>query len=231
MSDGSDRPTEARHAASEAEQEQTGPTVRDRRRIDPETGQVRPTQETAAGAPAPGGASAPEAAGANDEVTALQAALADRTSDLQRLQAEYVNYKRRVDRDRDQARQSGIEAVLRELLTTLDNVSAAREHEELSAGFRAVADDLERVTAKLGLVPFGQVGDAFDPHVHEALMHSHATEVNGEPITGPTCVAVLQRGYTIKDRVVRPARVAVAEPDGDGAAAPAAEGASPAEGE
>ena len=208
------------------EQQPAGPTVRDRRRIDPETGEVRPTQETASDGSAAAGqnpgqpAAAPsgdsdQLTSADIEIAELKASLADRTADLQRVQAEYVNYKRRIDRDRDMARTSGIETVLRDLLNVLDNIRSAREHEELSAGFRAVSDEIERVSLKHGLEPFGEPGDAFDPHVHEALMHSHATDVNGEPITGPTCVAILQPGYKIKEKVIRPARVAVAEPSGE----------------
>jgi molecular chaperone GrpE len=134
--------------------------------------------------------------------------LAERTSDLQRLQAEYVNYKRRVDRDRDLARKVSIEGVLKDFLSVLDDVRSAREHEELSGGFKAVAEEIERVTSKYGLETFGEAGDPFNPHIHEALLHAHA-----EGIEGPTCVEILQPGYRIGDRILRPARVAVAEPE------------------
>jgi molecular chaperone GrpE len=97
----------------------------------------------------------------------------------------------------------------------LDDVRSAREHEQLTGGFKAVADEVERVTAKYGLQTYGQAGDPFDPHIHEALLHAHA-----DGIDGPTCVEILQPGYRIGDRILRPARVAVAEPDPD---APAAE--------
>jgi molecular chaperone GrpE len=105
----------------------------------------------------------------------------------------------------------------------LDDLRSAREHEELSGGFKAVADEVERVAGKYGLEAFGQPGDPFDPHIHEALLHAHATG-----ITGPTCVEILQPGYRIGDKVLRPARVAVAEPGPDAAgddpaAAPATE--------
>lgn len=159
--------------------------------------------------------SQPEA-GEKSQVAELQTAVAERTADLQRLQAEYVNYKRRVDRDRELTRQIGTEAVLRDLMDTLDNISAARAHDELSGGFKSVADILEKVTTRYGLVAFGEAGDPFDPQIHEALMQTSA-----EGITGPTCVQVLQVGYKVKDKVLRPARVAVAEPDVD-APAPAA---------
>lgn len=202
----------------------TGPTIHDRRRLDPDTGEVRPTQDTAAGGPA--GPAAGSASGSGEptapadpqldqQLAELKTALADRTSDLQRVQAEYVNYKRRVDRDRDVARTSGVETVLRDLMNVLDNARSAREHEELSVGFRAVADEIERVASKNGLEVFGRAGDAFDPHIHEALLRSEATDVDGEPITGPTCVAILQPGYKIKEKILRPARVAVGEPSGE----------------
>jgi molecular chaperone GrpE len=203
-----------------SETENTGPTIRDRRRIDPETYQVREPQSAAA--PGPGAPVDPPVAEvpvSQEEVDQLKASLNDRTADLQRLQAEYVNYKRRVDRDRDVARKSGIEAVLKDLMSVLDDVRSARDHGELSGGFKAVADEVERVTARYGLETYGTKGDPFDPHIHEALLHAHA-----EGIEGPTCVEILQPGYRIGDRVLRPARVAVAEPDPN---APPAEDVSP----
>jgi molecular chaperone GrpE len=187
--------------------EHRGPTVRDRRRIDPETYEVREPQETAAPGPAP---AEPTENQGESEVTELTAALAERTSDLQRLQAEYVNYKRRVDRDRDLARKLGVEGVLRDLLSVLDDLRSAREHGELTGAFKAVGDEVERITAKHGLTSFGAKGDPFDPHIHEALLHAHA-----DGIDGPTCVEILQPGYRVGDRILRPARVAVAEPDPD----------------
>ena len=203
---------EHRHGA-EAEFEQRGPTVRDRRRIDPETYEVREPQATAAPTTA-GPEEAALVSEAEAEVIQLKAAFAERTSDLQRLQAEYVNYKRRVDRDRDLARKVTIEGVLRDFLSVLDDVRSAREHEELNGGFKAVAEEIERVTAKYGLEAFGEAGDPFNPHIHEALLHAHA-----EGIDGPTCVEILQPGYRIGDRILRPARVAVAEPEPDAPAA------------
>jgi molecular chaperone GrpE len=204
---------ESDHRQAEAEFEERGPTVRDRRRIDPETYQVREPQETAAPA-----AAAPEPENTESEVLPvrdleaevkeLQDKLAERTSDLQRLQAEYVNYKRRVDRDRDLARKVTIEGVLKDFLSVLDDVRSAREHEELSGGFKAVAEEIERLTSKYGLESFGEPGDPFNPHIHEALLHAHA-----DGIEGPTCVEILQPGYRIGDRILRPARVAVAEPE------------------
>jgi molecular chaperone GrpE len=198
------------------EGEQSGPTVRDRRRIDPDTYQVREPQDAA---PAPGGAAgtsttepqadATPAADKDSRVTELETALAERTADLQRLQAEYVNYKRRVDRDRDVSRKTGEESVLKDLLGVLDDIRSAGEHGELTGAFKAVGDAVVSATAKHGLVTFGEKGDTFDPHVHDALLHSLSPDV-----TGPTCVEILQPGYRVGERVLRPARVAVAEPDG-----------------
>lgn len=198
-------------------EQQHGPIVRDKRRIDPETFQVREPQPAAAPAPEPPNGAAtdsPAATAANAEVENLKASLAERTADLQRLQAEYINYKRRVDRDREVVRTSGIESVLKDFLSVLDDIRSAREHEELTGGFKAVAEEVERIAGKYGLEAFGTKGEAFNPHIHEALLHAHA-----EGIDGPTCVEILQPGYKIKDKVLRPARVAVAEPDPDAPAA------------
>ena len=207
--------------------EPQGPTVRDRRRIDPETFEVREPQSAAAPGPeAPAGAATspgPDGpAGEDEQVQQLQTALAERTADLQRLQAEYVNYKRRVDRDRDVSRKTAVESVLKDLLPALDDIRSAGEHGELTGAFKAVGDAVSGVAAKHGLVSFGEKGDPFDPHVHEALLHSLSPEVSG-----PTCVEILQPGYRVGERVLRPARVAVAEPDGS---APAAEPAGQVEG-
>jgi molecular chaperone GrpE len=187
------------------------PIIRDKRRIDPETGEVRESQEAAAPGPAgthraggPAGSADETAGGPSD----LEVALAERTSDLQRLQAEYVNYKRRVDRDREATRESAVAQVLGQLLPVLDDIGRAREHDELTGGFKAVADSLERTMSSLGLESFGEVGETFDPRIHEALMHSYSDDVDG-----PVCQAVLQVGYRLGERILRPARVAVVEPN------------------
>ncbi|MGY5136168.1 nucleotide exchange factor GrpE, partial [Streptomyces nigrescens] len=137
----------------------------------------------------------------------VRTALNERTADLQRLQAEYQNYRRRVERDRVTVKEIAAANLLSELLPTLDDVGRAREHGELVGGFKSVAESLETVVAKLGLQQFGKEGEPFDPTIHEALMHSYAPDV-----TETTCVAILQPGYRIGERTIRPARVAVAEP-------------------
>jgi molecular chaperone GrpE len=253
---------------SDSEQESQGPVIRDRRRIDPVTGEPRQPAESAGQADAapagqaqrgsgqsrPGkhavskpGSPRPEAAGADpvagsgeaggdqgesDEAKAPEAGapsqgatssdapttqrtggadvaamLAERTADLQRVQAEYANYRKRVERDRVAVREQALASVVNELLPVLDDIGRAREHEELTGGFKAVADALESAAAKLGLTTFGEAGDPFDPNVHEALMHSYSADV-----TEPTCVQILQPGYKVGERILRPARVAVAEP-------------------
>ncbi len=139
----------------------------------------------------------------------LQDMVAERTADLQRLHAEYANYKKRVDRDRALSRAGGIEAVVLDLLPVLDSVEAAREHSELVGGFKLVAEELEKITAKYGLETFGEVGEPFDPQIHEALLQM---PMEGE-LDGPTISAVMQHGVKLNDRVIRPARVGVADPD------------------
>jgi len=219
-----------------SDEESQGPVIRDRRRIDPLTGQVRdipgqasqaqpgkhsaaqrsgesapPPSGTAGGGAAPGGGSAPGSAGpAGDADAAITLALAERTADLQRLQAEYANYRKRVERDRVAVREQALASVLNELLPVLDDIGRAREHGELTGGFKSVAESLEASAAKLGLTTYGEAGDPFDPTLHDALMHSYSAEV-----TEPTCVQILQPGYKVGDRIVRPARVAVAEPGDD----------------
>jgi molecular chaperone GrpE len=136
-----------------------------------------------------------------DEVAVL-------TSDLQRVQAEYSNYRKRVDRDRITANEITTAIVLSELLPVLDDISRAEEHGELTGGFKAVADQMVAITTKLGLSQFAEVNVAFDPNIHEALMHSTSPDVTETLVT-----QVLQPGYKFKERVIRPARVAVTDPE------------------
>ncbi|MGN6611548.1 MAG: nucleotide exchange factor GrpE [Angustibacter sp.] len=140
---------------------------------------------------------------------------AERLADLQRLQAEYVNYRKRVERDRDVARDSAVASVLESLLPVMDDVHLARQHGDLEGGpFAAIADKLEAVLGRAGLQRFGEPGEAFDPSVHEALMHTQAELAEGTDVT--TVVQVLQPGYKVGDRVIRAARVAVADPQPSG---------------
>jgi molecular chaperone GrpE len=171
--------------------------------------------EAAPAAPAAGAGGAPSAPAESAQVSKLQGQLAERTADLQRLQAEYANYRKRVDRDRVTVREHAVAGTLLELLPVLDAIGQARDHGELSGGFKSVADSLQAVTGKLGLVSYGQRGDAFDPKIHEALTHTYSADV-----TEDTCVEIFQPGYKVGERILRPARVAVAAPatgpDGSG---------------
>ncbi len=193
------------------------PRFTDKRRIDPETGQVR--ESAPAGPPAtpetPAEGDDPlagldfEPSGADAELIQAQSVAAERLEDLQRLQAEYVNYRKRVDRDRSVARDQAVAGVLEALVPVLDDVDLARQHGELAGTpFAAVAEKLEATLTRFGWERFGEVGEAFDPQVHEALMHQHSDEV-----TEPTVSMVMQPGHRVAGRVVRAARVAVTSPD------------------
>jgi molecular chaperone GrpE len=179
------------------------PVIRDKRRIDPETGEARPGEAQPAVEP-----------GAVEEELArivesdLVAQVEERTADLQRVQAEFANYRRRVERDRQAVAEQALGSVLLGLLPVLDDVDRARAHGEVDGGFKLVADGLETTLAKLGLQRFGEVGEPFDPNVHEALTHTLSADVEE-----PVCAEIYQPGYRVGERVLRPARVAVAEPD------------------
>lgn len=224
-------------AQPEGEEERPRVVIRDRRRIDPDSGAVRPP---APGQPAPPAQPAvdPAAAVAAAEAAAevsrlametelLSGELTERTNDLQRVTAEYANYRRRTDRDKIAAAESAQDQLLISLIPVLDDLDRAREHGDLTGGFKAVADTLEATLGKTGLEVFGAAGDEFDPAMHEAVMLTTSAEVSG-----PTCTAVMRKGYRRGERVLRPAMVAVAEPEsppapqpvkestGDGAAQP-----------
>jgi len=184
-----------------------GPVVRDKRRIDPTTGEVRPEAAAAATGPTPD----------DDEVEReladivagdLQKQVEERTADLQRLQAEFANYRRRVERDRQAVAEQALGSVMLGLLPVLDDIDRARSHGEVEGGFKLVADGLETTLTKLGLERFGDAGEPFDPTIHEALTHALSADV-----TEPVCAEVYQPGYRVGDRILRPARVAVAEPE------------------
>ena len=180
-------------------------------------GQDRPAQDGAAPDRATMGGP-----GGGDDRGAVER-LAERTADLQRVQAEYANYRKRVERDRVAVREQALANVLSGLVPILDDIGRAREHGELNGGFKSVAESVEATTAKLGLESFGEAGEPFDPRVHEALMHSYSAGVSE-----PTCVQILQPGYRVGDRILRPARVAVAEPGDDGTGQDRSAGGGPA---
>jgi len=209
---------------------EAAPRFTDRRRIDPETGAVRGSAPAgpagSAGADASGAASGPDDVATDQDADPLagldfepsevdaeliqaQAAAAEHLADLQRLQAEFVNYRKRVDRDRTVARDQAVASVLEALVPVLDDVDLARQHGELAGTpFAAVAEKLEATLGRFGWERFGAVGEPFDPQVHEALMHQHSDDVSE-----PTVSMVMQSGHRVAGRVVRPARVAVTSPD------------------
>jgi molecular chaperone GrpE len=186
------------------------PVIRDKRRVhfDPQKGaEAEPGAGPASAGPGRQGGDLGRDGVASVEVSQLRNEVAERTADLQRLQAEYANYRKRVERDRAAVRDFAVADALSALLPVLDDIGRARDHGELEGGFKQVAESLESTVAKLGLVKFGEPGDPFDPTHHEALMHSYSDDV-----TEPTAVQILQPGYSYAGRVVRAARVAVAEP-------------------
>jgi molecular chaperone GrpE len=241
-----------------SEEQQPRVVIRDRRRIDPETGAPRAitvatvggdaagasasAAAAAADAPSDGGSSldssAEQSAGGSGsvgdgggmspskvsekasegEVGKLTVELAERTADLQRVTAEYANYRRRVDRDRQVVAEQATGAVLTALLPVLDDVDRARAHGDLTGPFGAVAEQLVAILTKLGLNTFGEAGDPFDPTYHEAVAHTTSPDV-----TETACIEVLRKGYMLGDRLLRAAMVAVADPasppaGGDGSA-------------
>jgi molecular chaperone GrpE len=185
------------------EQEPVGPIIRDKRRIDPETGEVRESARAQAAA----SESAGEPAG-DPRIAELVAQVAERTADLQRVSAEFANYKKRVERDRQVVAEQSLSSVLLGLLPVLDDVDRARDHGELEGGIKSITDNLETTLTKLGLVRFGAAGEPFDPNVHEAMTHGYSPDV-----TQQTCAEVFQPGYRLGERILRPARVAVVEPE------------------
>ena len=144
----------------------------------------------------------------SSEATESKDPVASLTEDLQRLQAEYLNYKKRVDRDRLLVADIATASALTEMLPILDDLDRASEHGELTGGFKAIADQITNLTQKLGLEKFGEAQTTFDPNIHEALMHETSTDVKETTVT-----KILQFGYKHKERVLRPARVVVTDPE------------------
>ena len=184
---------------SDEESEDTGVRITDKRRIDPDTFEVRQPSEAGA---------SEEGQVVEGELDEVEAKIAELTGDLQRVHAEYANYRKRVDRDRELIRETAIGSVFSALLPVFDAIDQAREHGELEGGFKGVSESLQSACAKLGLETFGAPGEPFDPTVHEAL-----TSVSDDAVTEPTVTAVYQAGYRYAGRVLRAARVAVAGTD------------------
>jgi molecular chaperone GrpE len=196
------------------ESEQHEPVViRDKRRVNPfgtagEAGTVPPSPPTGnERANERGNEQGPDGSQESEEVRVLTTQLEERTADLQRLKAEYDNYRRRADRDRQAGADQAAAKVLSGLLATLDDIDRAAEHGDLTGPFQAVATGLLTTLTSVGLERYGQAGDPFDPQVHEALVHTFQPGLEG-----PTCVEIYRSGYRYAGRVLRPAQVVVAEP-------------------
>jgi molecular chaperone GrpE len=191
--------------AAGAPQEPAAPaepvTIRDKRKVSLSGKHALP--ETP---PAP--AEEPAGGGLGAELETLRAALDERTLDLQRMTADFANYRKRRDREWAKASEEGAANVINALLPVLDDLERARDHGELPDGVAAITEHLIAAIAKFGLTAFGEKGDPFDPNLHEAVAHLTSPEVNA-----PTCVDVLRRGYLLGNRLLRPAMVAVADPE------------------
>jgi molecular chaperone GrpE len=182
-----------------------GFSVSDKRRIDPETFEVR-EQPPAAPAPVDGLPGAPDPE--QEASDAVDARVAELTADVQRLQADFANYRRRTENNRVADADKAVAAALAQLLPVLDDVERARAHGDLEGPFKSVGEALEGTVSRLGMTGFGEPGEPFDPAVHQAI----ASETSAE-VTEPTTAAVHQRGYSYAGRIVRPAVVTVAEPE------------------
>jgi molecular chaperone GrpE len=217
---------------TEAPHEETPRVViRDKRRIDPDSGAVRaPAGEQPAGAPP--GPPRGEQMSEHDTVTEaaptadgdLARQLAERTEDLQRVTAEYANYRRRVDRDRSLATDQAAERFAAALFPVVDDIERARDHGDLTGPFKVVADRVLGLIESLGVEPFGVAGDPFDPALHEAVLHDTSADV-----AVPTATTVLRQGFRRGERVLRTAMVAVTDPE-SAPAAPAEPEARSADG-
>ncbi|MGY1721460.1 nucleotide exchange factor GrpE [Blastococcus sp. SYSU DS0533] len=176
----------------------------------PAAGTAGPEQAAAPQDPAPQGAGAPQGAaapqpGADGD---LAQQLAERTEDLQRVTAEYANYRRRVDRDRSLVVDQAAERFAAQLFPIVDDIERARDHGDLNGAFKVVADRILGLLDGLGVEAFGKAGDEFDPSLHEAVMHDTSAEVSV-----PTATTVLRQGFRRGERVLRSAMVAVTEPE------------------
>jgi molecular chaperone GrpE len=196
---------------SEKEPEQPSVVIRDKRKLreapqaEGKSEKAPEPQTPAVEAEVP---AEPESTPLGAELEAMRHTVDELTKDLQRITAEYANYRKRVDRDRGLVGEQATGIVLAALLPVLDDIDRAREHGDLVGPFGSVAEQLVNALTKFGLTPFGEKGDTFDPMRHEAVTHETSAEV-----TEPTCVAILRRGYLLGDRLLRPALVAVADPE------------------
>lgn len=197
------------------------PTIRDKRRLDPETGELRESEapnavgESPDGGASPEEADSPESSSTDEAVASAKAEAADLADQLARAKADNYNldqrfnaYVRRARGEVTEARSRGHEEVVEALIGVLDDVDLARQHGELTGPFASIAEKLEGVLqGTFGMVRYGEAGEDFDPEVHEALMHNESADVTTEQVQ-----QVLQPGYKVGERVIRPARVAVVGP-------------------
>jgi len=217
--------------ASEEERNQDEPVIRDKRRIDPETGEVRQPASgsddvtdaaaDAAAASAPAEHDAEAAAEPEDEdvltvddiLNAAQAEVAEPSdehlADLKRVTAEYANYRKRTEANREVERERAVGAAVAVLLPVLDDLDRAEKHGDLEgdAPFATIAAKLRAAAAKLGLTPFGEVGEPFDPQRHEAIFQQPSDEVEAE-----TVADVVETGYLLGGTMLRVAKVVVKTP-------------------
>lgn len=200
--------------------------INDKRRIDPTTGKPRgggfggfaSSGSRSTGSPFAEAADPADSAQAEQPISATpapsaelevaQQESAERLADLQRVTAEYANYRKRVDRDREQVVEGAKARVITELLTVLDDIDRADRHGDLTGAFKAVADRLTSTLERLGLTQFAAVGDEFDPVKHEAVQFSTAADVAVQTVS-----TVMRHGYTIGEKLVRPAVVGVVGPE------------------
>ncbi len=198
--------------ARESEFDPERVVIRDKRKVrsDATGAAADPAAAPAAGAATADAAPGPAAVGEDARL------LAERTADLQRVQAEFANYRRRAERERLAAGEVALGGFLAALLPVLDDVDRARVHGDLTGALKSVADGLETVLTKAGVERFGDVGDPFDPTIHEAVTHDERDDV-----AVATATLVLRPGYRLGERLLRPAMVGVSDPSTPPATHPA----------
>jgi molecular chaperone GrpE len=208
---------EQNRAGGDAGRDEDEPRVviRDKRKFDADGNRREAAGEQSPAVPAAGDVPDAEAStelsdadvNTQAELLDLRTQVTDRTTDLQRLSAEYANYRKRVERDRVLVGEIAAGRVIEALLPVLDDIERAGQHGDLTGAFKAVAEKLVTSLESFGLQSFGQPGDRFDPAVHEAVMHDQSDEVSE-----PTATSIMRKGYRQGERLLRPAMVGVSDP-------------------
>lgn len=204
---------------NESDTQPDEPVIRDKRRIDPDTGEVREPQPAAADEFVEAEGPDVETSFTDEDFAFLASEGASAESvqdpateilgDLKRVQAEFANYRKRVERDRDATRESNIAEVVKSLLPVLDDLALAEVHGDLAEGpMVVIAQKFRASLEKFGVTPIGEKGDVFDPHLHEALVQLPTPDV-----TVNTVADVIAPGYKLGERLLRPAKVAVSVPE------------------